>query len=96
MERAVHIYNNLFDTVTDGINTRDGAELLIENNVFKNVRKPIFSFSDGCATATGNDFDGKKVTFPAGNLHVPYKYDLVNTTKVASMVAGNCGNILSM
>lgn len=29
-----HIFNNYYNALNDGINTRDGAQLLIENNVF--------------------------------------------------------------
>lgn len=29
-----HIFNNVFDDNNDGINTRDGAQLLVENNVW--------------------------------------------------------------
>jgi pectate lyase len=29
-----HVYNNFFENVSDGINTRKGAQLLVENNVF--------------------------------------------------------------
>ncbi len=33
-----HIFNNVFDDNNDGINTRDGAELLVENNVWTGER----------------------------------------------------------
>jgi pectate lyase len=29
-----HLFNNVFDDNSDGINTRDGAQLLVENNVW--------------------------------------------------------------
>ena len=38
-----HIYNNYFLNSDDGINTRDGAQLLVENNVYSGVSKAIYS-----------------------------------------------------
>ena len=34
---TAHIFNNLFDNVSDGVNTRQGAQTLIENNVWKST-----------------------------------------------------------
>ncbi|KAA8893759.1 pectin lyase fold/virulence factor [Sphaerosporella brunnea] len=56
-----HIFNNYFESVSDGINTRDGAQLLVENNVFEDVKKPLYSTDDGYAVASGN----------AGNILTP-------------------------
>lgn len=37
-----HIYSNHFDQITDsGIDSRVGAQTLVENNVFENVKNPI-------------------------------------------------------
>ncbi|KAJ7816040.1 pectin lyase fold/virulence factor [Mycena olivaceomarginata] len=53
-----HIFNNVFDDNDDGINTRDGAQLLVENNVWTGTDKPLYSIDAGFAVATGNDFGG--------------------------------------
>jgi pectate lyase len=46
----------------DGINTRVGAELLVQNNVFESVSKPLYSTDAGYANASGNDFGGASNT----------------------------------
>lgn len=46
----------------DGINTRVGAELLVQNNVFEKVSKPLYSTDAGYANASGNDFGGASNT----------------------------------
>ena len=51
-----HIFNNLFTSLNDGINTRDGAQLLVENNVFEETKKCLYSTDEGYAVANGNDF----------------------------------------
>jgi hypothetical protein len=48
---AGHIYNNNYNEVTDGINTRDGAQVLVEGNVFIGSFKPLYSDS-GYAVAS--------------------------------------------
>lgn len=40
------------------INTRDGAQALIESNVFADVKKPLYSMDNGYAIARDNDFGG--------------------------------------
>ncbi|KAJ6513504.1 pectin lyase fold/virulence factor [Mycena vulgaris] len=54
-----HIFNNFYDTIGSGVDTRDGAQLLVENNVFTNTNKCIFPDDTGFAVATGNDFGAK-------------------------------------
>ncbi|KAF8471762.1 pectin lyase fold/virulence factor [Kalaharituber pfeilii] len=49
-----HIYSNYFQSIRDGINTRQGAQLLVQNNVFEVVDNPIFSTDAVYAYATGN------------------------------------------
>jgi pectate lyase len=50
----------------DGINTRVGAELLVQNNVFEGVGKPLYSTDNGYANASGNDFgSGNNTALPS-------------------------------
>ena len=50
-----HIFNNVYDDNNDGINTRDGAQLLVENNVWTGTnKKPLYSTDEGYAVARGN------------------------------------------
>ena len=44
----------MFDDNNDGINTRDGAQLLVENNVWTGTDKPLYDTDDGFAVARGN------------------------------------------
>jgi pectate lyase len=57
-----HIWNNYYSNVSgSAINSRMGATLRIDNNVFENVKNPIFSAdssSIGFWNATGNSFTG--------------------------------------
>lgn len=53
---------NSFLSNNDGINTRVGAELLVQNNVFESVSKPLYSTDNGYANASGNDFGGASNT----------------------------------
>lgn len=87
-----HIYNNYYLNSADGINTRDGAQLLIQNNVFKGIDKAIYSTDGGYAVAQGNDFGGSSNTAPAGTLtSVPYAYTLDSTSSLASSVVSSAG-----
>ncbi|KAF8665573.1 hypothetical protein AX16_000031 [Volvariella volvacea WC 439] len=91
-----HIYNNVFDNVGDGINTRVGAQLLVENNVFSNTKKPLYSTSSGYAVARGNDFGGVANTAPTGTFtSAPYGYNLIATGSVRSQVVGQTGQTLT-
>ncbi|KAF8601359.1 pectin lyase-like protein, partial [Ceratobasidium sp. AG-I] len=56
-----HIYDNY-----DGINTRVGAQLLVENSVWEGVSKPLYSTDGGYAVARGNSFGGGTNTAPTG------------------------------
>ncbi|HSC66168.1 MAG TPA: pectinesterase family protein, partial [Cellvibrio sp.] len=57
-----HIWNNYYQNVTgSGINSRMGAKLRIDNNVFEGVKNPILSVDSaniGYWNATGNSFSG--------------------------------------
>ncbi|KAJ7304682.1 pectate lyase [Mycena albidolilacea] len=91
-----HIFNSVFDSNDDGINTRDGAELLIENNVWANTTKAIKPSDGGFAVATGNDFGGATNTAPTGNFtKAPYSYTLLATANVRTTVVGTAGQTLA-
>jgi pectate lyase len=92
-----HIYNNYYDTVSDGINTRQGAQLLVQNNVFVGSKKALYSTDGGFAVATGNDFGDSENTAAAGTLtKAPYTVsDLIAASAVKAAVVGIAGNTLS-
>ncbi|KAL7274781.1 hypothetical protein RUND412_002301 [Rhizina undulata] len=93
-----HIYNNYYNTMGTGINSRDGAELLVENNVFVNVTDPIYSTDAGYVVATGNDLGNGENTALVGNYTsdlVPYSYTLDAVTAVEANVVGSAGATIS-
>ncbi|KAG9089731.1 hypothetical protein FRC07_012267, partial [Ceratobasidium sp. 392] len=91
-----HIYNNYFLNNNDGINTRLGAELLVQNNVFEGVSKPLYATDNGYANASGNDFGGKSNTAPTTSWSaVGYSYSLQAVGNVKSYVNSNAGAKLS-
>ncbi|KAK7051457.1 hypothetical protein VNI00_004431 [Paramarasmius palmivorus] len=91
-----HIYNNFFENNNDGINTRVGAQLLVENNVWVGAKKPLYSTGEGYAVARGNDFGGASNTAPSGSFtSAPYSYSLLSTGNVRSSVTANAGQTLS-
>lgn len=91
-----HIFNNYYDNVSDGINTRDGAQLLVESNAFTGSKKPLYSTDSGYAVSVDNDFGGEENTADAGTLtKVPYSYTKLGSTKVKAGVVGVAGQTLT-
>ncbi|KAJ7057618.1 pectin lyase-like protein [Mycena amicta] len=90
-----HIYSNYFDNVLDSaVDSRDGAQTLIEDNQFTNVVDPIeTTLNGGFAVQRGNVYTNTTLgTLAAGNLTtVPYTYTLDAATTVASIVVANAG-----
>ena len=103
-----HIYNNYYNDIQDtGINSRMGAVIRIENNVFENAKNPIVSFySDaiGYWDTRGNSFSN--ITWqdypsdgviagpnvqPTAVLNLPYSFSLLPTAEVKAHVLANAG-----
>ncbi|QRW06110.1 pectate lyase [Ceratobasidium sp. AG-Ba] len=83
-----HLFNNYFLNSGDGINTRLGAQLLVENNVWESVKKALYSTDGGFAVARGNEFGGGSSTAPAGTFtKAPYSYTLLSASAVKSAVS---------
>lgn len=92
-----HFFNNYYNAVSDGINARLGAQVLVENNVWVDSKKPLYSVdNDAGAVASGNDFGGAENAAPEGTLtSVPYEYTLIDASAVEAAVVGTAGNTLS-
>ncbi|PVH78280.1 polysaccharide lyase family 1 protein [Cadophora sp. DSE1049] len=91
-----HIYNSYFEATTDGINVRQGAEVLVESNAFDGTTKPLFTVDTGGAVEKDNVWGAGTNTVPAGKLSsVEYQYDLLGSGAVIAAVVGHSGNTLS-
>ncbi|KAJ8064558.1 hypothetical protein OCU04_006888 [Sclerotinia nivalis] len=95
---TAHIYNSYHNNVADGINTRDGAQALVESNVWVNSKKALYSTDAGFAVANGNDFgssanEAAKGTLSASKLG--YSYTLLGSDKVKAAVVGTAGVTLN-
>ncbi|KAH9882771.1 hypothetical protein J1614_000137 [Plenodomus biglobosus] len=87
-----HLFNNYYEDVSDGINTRQGAQVLVENNVFTGSKKALYSTDNGFAVANGNDFGNGKNTAPKGTLtKAPYNVELLDLSAVRAAVVGSAG-----
>ncbi|KAL5526161.1 hypothetical protein ACEPAG_7499 [Sanghuangporus baumii] len=90
-----HIFNSVFDDNSDGINTRDGAQLLVENSVWSGATKAIKSTDEGFAVSLNNVFNGAKDTAPNGTFtDPPYDYTLIDPEDVRDAVVGVAGATL--
>ncbi|KAH9886894.1 pectin lyase-like protein [Xylariomycetidae sp. FL2044] len=91
-----HIFNNYYEQMGDAINSRLGAELLVEGNVFVDVDKPLYAVDDdGYAVSVDNDFGDAENTAPEGSVSVPYEYTLLDSSEVKAAVVGTAGATLT-
>lgn len=88
-----HLYNNYYENVSDGINTRQGAQLLVQNNVWESAKKALYSTNGGFAVAEGNDMGDSEDTAEKGTLvKMPYAVtDMLDASEVKSAVVGTAG-----
>ncbi|KAF7922528.1 uncharacterized protein EAE98_008054 [Botrytis deweyae] len=97
-----HVFNSYFLNANTGIDTRDGAQILVQSNVFKNVSEPIaalYSDDTGYANAFDNDLGGYANTAPVGTLtttSLPYSYSLLGSGNVVAAVVGSAGATLAL
>ena len=81
--------------MSDAINTRDGAQLLVESNYFTGVDKGLYTVDTGKAVQRDNAFNGAEADAPTGSLtSVPYSYSLLGSGNLAS-VKSSAGATLS-
>ncbi|KAJ5033338.1 uncharacterized protein L3040_008456 [Drepanopeziza brunnea f. sp. 'multigermtubi'] len=91
-----HIFNSYFDNVSDGINTRLGAQVLVEGNTFVGSSKPLYSTDAGYAVSVDNNFGSGANTALAGTLKtVPYSYTKIAASAVKAAVVGKAGTTLT-
>nr|O59939.1 RecName: Full=Pectate lyase B; Flags: Precursor [Colletotrichum gloeosporioides]AAD09857.1 pectate lyase B [Colletotrichum gloeosporioides] len=96
----VHIFNNYAEKLeTSGVNTRMGAQLLIESSVFSDTKKAVTfldSKSTGYAVVNDVDLGGSTNDRPQGTFTKPdYSYTLLGSSKVKAAVVGTAGQTLT-
>ncbi|CAM1506461.1 Fc.00g061020.m01.CDS01 [Cosmosporella sp. VM-42] len=99
---TVHVFNNFYEDIgTSGINTRMGAQVLVESTVFENTERAITTLDsddDGYAVVNDVDLGGSTNTAPKGTISsssLPYSYTLLGSGKVKAAVVGTAGQTLS-
>ncbi|KAF6811232.1 pectate lyase 2 [Colletotrichum plurivorum] len=99
---TAHIYNNYYNTMDTGLNSRMGAQALIQSSLFENVgKKAIFTESskeDGYVVAIDVTLTGQSAnTAPVGKLTAsspPYSYSLLGSGNVKAAVTKEAGQTL--
>ncbi len=89
-----HIFNCLYENVDGGINSRMGACIKVENNVFKIVKNPVGAFdtdTNGGWMVTGNIFmncTGSQPVSSTCSLNISYQYSniLHETAEVEEVI----------
>jgi pectate lyase len=95
---TAHVYNNYYQNVTlDAIHSRENAQVLVQNNVFRSVGTALTTTGDskidGYANASGNDYGGSTVTITKTGSFTkpPYSYTLDATSSVIASVTAYSG-----
>ncbi|BBH65244.1 hypothetical protein ACTI_19290 [Actinoplanes sp. OR16] len=95
---TVHLYNNLFSNAkTSGIHCLMESQCLVQNNVFVNVKLPVWTTEDsdldGFAVISGNDFGGEEpvITQTGTFTSAPYSVTLDPATSVSALVKAGAG-----
>lgn len=93
---TAHIFSNYFNSVFDsGVDSRDGAQTLVENNVFNSVKKPIeTTLNGGFSNQRDNIFTNSTLDpdLAVGTLtSVPYSFTQDAANTVVSIVNANAG-----
>lgn len=99
---TAHIFNSFYENVVDGINTRMGANILLESSVFEGAERAVFSDGSsepGFATVHDVVLGTSSNTAPSGNmtsgsLLYPYNHYIWETDKVKDSVLLYAGQVL--
>lgn len=96
------LYSSYAENLDTGINTRMGAQLLVESCAFSGTESPIESADSetvGYATVSDVDLGSGENTAEAGSLSasdIPYEYTLLGADSVQSEVVANAGQTLTI
>ncbi|PNS18467.1 hypothetical protein CAC42_6284 [Sphaceloma murrayae] len=96
-----HVINNVYEGIfTSGIDTRMGAQMLVESTSFTGTERPLGSFNSkttGYAVVKDVDFGGSPNSAPRGTLQsVPYSIAAVGAASARGAVVGKAGNTLKL
>jgi pectate lyase len=92
-----HVFDNFFQNGITGVHSRENAQMLVQNNVFRSVGTPIETTGDspvdGFVNQSGNDFGGgtNKITRTGTFTNPPYSFTLDPTASVISIVSSGAG-----
>ncbi|MEI2708164.1 MAG: hypothetical protein V9E96_03995 [Chitinophagaceae bacterium] len=93
-----HVFNNYYNNITgSAINSRMGACLKVENNVFETANSPLITSGSpsGKYQLSNNSYTGiTGIAAPSTStctLTIPYTYDLKATTDVKALVIAGAG-----
>ncbi|KAK7415250.1 hypothetical protein QQX98_005999 [Neonectria punicea] len=101
---TVHIYNNYFLSIgATGVNSRMGANVLVESTTFDSSSSAkaltsVDSKTTGKITVKDVALNGATSNAPAGSMSsssIPYSYSLYGSSAVKGKVYGTAGNTLS-
>jgi len=95
---TAHIYNNFYENIVEyAINSRMGAQVLVEGNVFRNttlaITTSLYSREDGYAVERNNDFGGtiNNITQIGTFTNPPYSYRVDRVSKIPYLVLRKAG-----
>lgn len=92
-----HVYDNYFVNGDTGVHSRENAQMLVQNNVFRSVSTPILTHGDskvdGYVNISGNDLGGgtDDITRTGSFTNPPYSYSLTPTASVIGTVTAGAG-----
>ncbi|KAF5660845.1 pectate lyase b [Fusarium circinatum] len=99
----VHVFNSYYEDISvTGVNSRMGAQVLVESTTFSSAKKALTSKdSKETGTISVNDVNlgGSTNDAPKGSIsksNIPYQYSLVGSSKVKSAVVGVAGATLKL
>jgi pectate lyase len=100
---TAHIFNNYYNEQSTGVNTRMGAQALVQSTVFENSGKKMVytesSAEEGYAIVEDVLFGGQSAnTAPLGTLgpqSFPYEYELLGSANVKAAVTREAGQTLA-
>lgn len=95
-----HIFNSYYSNILDtGINTRMGAQVLVQSTVFESSATKVIESADsktvGYAVVQDVDLGGGTNSAATGTLtSVPYSYTLLGSKNVKAAVVASAGQTL--